>query len=103
MLTRVTVARVGSEQLLQRRSLAPFAMVQWDTLQEEKEMIALRCKEHDQDSTFWCLKMVKRVGLVLRERKSGCFERVGLFWMRDEGDRESELDDDWKLRTITIV
>jgi serine/threonine protein kinase len=103
MLTRVTVARVGSEHLLQRRSLTPFAMVQWDTLQEEQDMIALDGKKHDQDSTFWCLKMVKGVGLVLRERKSGSFERAGLFWMRDEGNRESELHDDWKLRTVTIV
>jgi serine/threonine protein kinase len=105
-LKRVTVTRVGSEQLLKRQSLTPFAFAQWDALEDAQETTGLEGVEQNQGWMLWCLKTVKGVGLILieaREKKPEYFERVGIFWIQDELVSESEMSDDWELRTITLV
>jgi serine/threonine protein kinase len=105
-LKRVTVTRVGSEQLLKRQSLTPFAFAQWDALEDEQEATRLDCVEENKGWMLWCLKTVKGVGLILieaREKKPEYFERVGIFWIQDEWASESEMSDEWELRTITLV
>ena len=105
-LKRVTVTRVGSEQLLKRQSLTPFAFAQWDALEDEQEGTRLDCVEENKGWMLWCLKTVKGVGLILieaREKKPEYFERVGIFWIQDEWASESEMSDEWELRTITLV
>jgi serine/threonine protein kinase len=105
-LKRVTVTRVGSEQLLKRQSLTPFAFAQWDALEGEQETTGLDRVEENKGWMLWCLKTVKGVGLILieaREKKPEYFERVGMFWIQDEWASESEMSDEWELRTITLV
>ena len=105
-LKRVTVTRVGSEQLLKGQSLTPFAFAQWDALEDEQEVTRLDGVEQNQGWMLWCLKTVKGVGLILieaRAKKPEYFERVGIFWIQDERVSESEMSDDWELRTITLV
>jgi hypothetical protein len=105
-LKRVTVTRVGSEQLLKRQSLTPFAFAQWDALEDEQEITRLDVVGQNRGWMLWCLKTVKGVGLLLieaREKKPEYFERVGIFWIQDECVSESEMSDDWELRTITLV
>jgi hypothetical protein len=105
-LKRVTVTRVGSEQLLKRPSLTPFAFAQWDALDDVRETTRLDRIEENKGRMLWCLKTVKGVGLILieaREKKPEYFERVGIFWIQDEWASESEMSDEWELRTITLV
>jgi len=102
-LKRVTVARKGSEQLLKRPSLTPFAFAQWDALEDEHGAAVLDGGEQNQSQMLWCLSIIKGVGLILREKKSECFERVGLFWIQGDLVEESKLHDSWEPRTITIV
>jgi serine/threonine protein kinase len=105
-LKRVTVTRVGSELLLKRPSLTPFAFAQWDALEDEQETARLDRIEENKGWMLWCLKIVKGVGLILieaREKKPEYFERVGIFWIQDEWASESEMSDEWELRTITLV
>lgn len=102
-LRRVTVKRAGSEQLLKWPSLTPFAFAQWDALGKQYEVNERDGEEQNQSWRLWCLKTLKGVGLILKEEKPECFERVGLFWIRDELVSDSDVDDDWEFRTITIV
>jgi hypothetical protein len=102
-LKRVTVARIGSEQLLKRPSLTPFAFAQWDALEDEYGTAVLDGGEQNQSQVLWCLSIIKDVGLILREKKPECFERVGLFWIQHDLVEESKLHDIWEPRTITIV
>jgi serine/threonine protein kinase len=102
-LKRVTVTRVGSEHLLKRQSLTPFAFAQWDVLEEEQEASGLDGVKQNQGWMPWCLNTVKGVGLILRQQKTGYFQRVGIFWIQDEWVSETETNDDWELRTITII
>jgi hypothetical protein len=102
-LKRVTVARIGSEQLLKRPSLTPFAFAQWDALEDEHEAAVLDGGEQNQSQVLWCLSIIKGMGLILREKRPECFERVGLFWIQDDLVEESKLHDIWEPRTITIV
>jgi hypothetical protein len=102
-LKRVTVARIGSEQLLKRPSLTPFAFAQWDALEDEHGAAVLDGGKQNQSRMLWCLSIIKGVGLILREKKPEFFERVGLFWIQDERVEESRLHDSWEPRTITIV
>jgi serine/threonine protein kinase len=103
LLKEVIVKRSGSEQLLERPSLTPFAFAQWDALEDEQETLLLDREQQNQDRIFWCLKTVKGVGLILKKKDHKCFERVGLFWIHDELVSKSDANDDWDLRTITIV
>jgi len=102
-LKRVTVARIGSEQLLKKPSSTPFAFAQWDALEDEDGAAALDGGEQNQSQVLWCLSIIEGVGLILREKKPECFERVGLFWIQDDLVEESKLHDIWEPRTVTIV
>jgi hypothetical protein len=105
-MQRVTVTRLGSEQLLKRGNLIPLAFAQWDALDAKLEDPHYQGVNSNQRRRLWCLQTLKGVGLILtqiRVKESELFERSGIFWIQDKSVAESEQDCDWEVRTITLV